>query len=119
MKLTRAQKEAKLTQAAAAAIQELLDWDEEHPRPNLTQIEEAVLAVRERLGQAMAETVLVGQEAQQPAEAPLCPTCGKPMRYKGRKDKALASRLGELALARGYYACAHCESGLFPPGSTT
>jgi hypothetical protein len=119
MKQTRAQKEAKLNEAAAAAIQELLDWDDEHPRPNLTQIEEAVLALRARLGQAMTEVVLAGQEAQQPVEAPMCPQCGEPMRYKGRKGKALESRLGELAMERGYYYCAHCESGLFPPGPTT
>lgn len=116
MKLTRTQKEAKLNQAAAAAIQELLDWDEGQPQPNLTQIEDAVLAVRARLGQAMAETVLAGQEAQQPVEAPTCPQCGEAMRGKGQKSKAVESRLGELKAKRGYYYCAHCQSGLFPPG---
>lgn len=119
MKLTRAQKEAKLTQAAVEAIQQLLDWDEKNPQPNLTQIEETVLALRAQLGQAMAEVVLAGQETQQPAKAPHCPTCGEPMRYKGRKGKALESRLGGLALERGYYYCARCESGLFPPGPPT
>ena len=116
MELTRAQKEAKLSQAAEEAIRELLDWDEGNPRPNLTQIEEAVLAVRARLGQAMAETVLAGQEAQQPVEAPACPQCGARMRYKGRKGKAVESRLGGLEMERGYYYCACCDSGLFPPG---
>jgi uncharacterized protein with PIN domain len=119
MKLTRAQKEVKLVKAAEEAIQQLLDWDEKQPRPNLTQIEEAVLAVRARLGQAMAEVVLAGQETQQPVAAPRCPTCGEPMRAKGRKGKALESRLGGLAMERGYYYCAHCERGLFPPGPTT
>jgi hypothetical protein len=119
MKLTRAQKEAKLSQAVAEAIQELLDWDEGNPRPNLTQIEEAVLALRERLGQAMAEVVLAGQEAQQPVAVPTCLHCGQPLLYKGRKRKAVESRLGGLETERGYYYCARCESGLFPPGRAT
>ena len=119
MKLTRAQKEAKLAKAAEEAVQELLEWDEKNPQPNLTQIEEVVLALRARIGQAMTEVVLAGQEAQQPVEAPLCPTCGEPMRYKGRKGKTLESRLGGLAMERGYYYCARCESGLFPPGPPT
>jgi hypothetical protein len=119
MALTRAQKEAKLAKAAQEAIQQLLEWDEKNPRPNLTQIEDIVLAVRQRLGQELASVVMEGQEAQQPAQLPLCPTCGEAMRYKGRKGKALESRVGGLEMERGYYHCAHCESGLFPPGPTT
>jgi uncharacterized protein with PIN domain len=119
MKLTRAQKKAKLSQAAEEAIEQLLDWDEEHSAPNLTQIEEAILALRQRLGQEMADVVMAGQGAQQLAESPKCPTCGEVMRYKGRKRRAVESRLGGVAVERGYYYCARCESGFFPPGRAT
>ena len=119
MKLTRAQKKAKLAKAAEALIEQLLDWDEQTPAPNLTQIEDEVLALRQRFGAEMVSAVLAGQEAQQPAEAPHCPRCGGVMRTKGRKRKAVESRLGGVAVERDYYYCACCASGLFPPGRAT
>ena len=115
MKLTRAQKRAKLEQAAQALIEQLLDWEEGHPRPNLTQIEEEVLALRQRFGQELVSAVLRGQEAEQPVEAPHCPTCGEAMRSKGHKRKVVESRIGEVQLEREYYYCVRCASGFFPP----
>jgi len=70
MKLTRAQKEAKLRKAAEEVIASLLEWDEENPAPNLTQIEDEVLLLRQRFGQEMVAAVVEGQEAQQPAANP-------------------------------------------------
>jgi len=119
MKLTRAQKKAKLEAAAAELIEQMLDWDEQHERPNLTQIEDEVLKVRQHFGQEVAGVMLEGQVARQPVENPLCPACGQPMRYKGQKRKDVESRLGGMAVERGYYHCPDCESGLFPPRPTT
>jgi DNA repair exonuclease SbcCD ATPase subunit len=119
MKLTRAQKRARLEKAAQALIERLLDWEEANQTPNLTQIEDEVLALRQQFGQAMVSAVVAGQEAQQPSEAPRCPSCGAVMRPKGRKRKAVESRLGVVALDRAHYHCARCESGLFPPGPPT
>ena len=50
MKLTRAQKESKLRKAAEEVIERLLAWDEKNKRPNLTQIEDEVLAACRREG---------------------------------------------------------------------
>jgi hypothetical protein len=119
MKQTRVQKRAKLEQAAQELIEQLLDWEETNPAPNLTQIEDEVLALRQRFGQELVKAVLAGQEAQQPVAAPRCPTCGEVMRPKGRKRKAVESRLGAVQLDRAHYYCARCESGLFPPGPAT
>lgn len=119
MKLTRAQKRAKLEKAAQALIERLLDWEEANQTPNLTQIEDEVLTLRHQFGQEMVSAVVAGQEAQQPSEAPRCPSCGEGMRPKGRKRKAVESRLGTVALERAHYHCARCESGLFPPGPPT
>ena len=116
MRLTRAQKRAKLEKAAQELIERLLDWEEEKQTPNLTQIEDAVLALRQEFGQALVSAVVAGQEAQQPAAAPRCPSCGEVMRPKGRKRKAVESRLGAVPLDRAHYHCARCASGLFPPG---
>jgi hypothetical protein len=119
MKLTRAQKRAKLQAAAEKLIEQLLDWDELNTRPNLTAIEDEVLKLRRQFGEEMVDTVVAGQENRQPAETPLCPTCGKPMRYKGRKAREVESRLGGIELERGYYYCSNCESGSFPPRPAT
>lgn len=116
MKQTRAQKKAKLQAAAEKLIEQLLDWDEENARPNLTAIEDKVLKLRQQFGEEMADVMVAGQEARQPVENVLCPQCGKTMRYKGQKRKDVASRLGAIEVERGYYYCAACASGSFPPG---
>lgn len=119
MRRTRAQKKAELQAYAEAVIEELLDWDEETEQPSLRQIEEVVLRLRQRLGERLAEVVAGDQEAVQPVEAPHCPSCEEAMRYKGRKGLDVESRVGALDLRRGYYYCARCRSGFFPPGPTT
>lgn len=116
MKHTREQKRAKLLAAAQAAIEEYLDWEEQANKPNLTAIEDVVLQVRERFGQRLAEVAFADQDAKQPVAAPVCPSCGQAMCYKGQKGLEVESRVGPLSLARGHYYCARCHSGLFPPG---
>jgi hypothetical protein len=119
MKLTRAQKKAKLQAAAEALIEELLAWDEQNQAPNMTQIEDEVLKLRQQFGQEMAGVVLEGQVAREPAENPLCLQCGKPLRYKGRKGKQVESRLGGMKVKRGAYYCQDCASSFFPPRPPT
>jgi uncharacterized protein with PIN domain len=115
MKRSREQKKAELLAEAEALIESLLDWDERTSKPNLRQIEDEVLELRRRFGQRLAKTVIEDQEAKQPAEAPKCPQCGAELRYKGQKEAGVESRLGTLAMVRGYYHCARCQGGLFSP----
>jgi uncharacterized protein with PIN domain len=115
MRHTREQKRAQLLQAAEALIEEFLDWEEQANKPNLTQIEDEVLRLRGQLGQQMAEVAVADQDAVQPVEAPLCPKCGERLRYKGRKRHRVESRVGTLALSRGYYHCSRCRKRIFPP----
>ena len=119
MQETREQKPKKLMQAADAVIEAMLDWEAENRAPNLTQIEDEVMALRQRFGQALVSAVVEGQEAQQPATGVKCPQCGEEARFKGEKRKGVESRVGGLDIARGYYYCARCKSGFFPPGQTT
>jgi hypothetical protein len=55
---------------------ELLTWGRAADRPNLTEMEDQVLALRRHLGQRLLEAVIADQEARQPAAAPACPQCG-------------------------------------------
>lgn len=119
MTLTRAQKEAKLREVADEVVGSYLTWDDENSAPNLTQIEDKILELRQQMGQILLEVAVASQEMNQPAESPKCAKCGAEMRYKGQKEKAIESRVGGLAVERGYYHCARCGSGFFPPGPAT
>ncbi len=119
MKQTRAQKRAKLQAKVEAIVEAMLDWEEENPGPSFGQIEEEVLKLRQRFGEALVSVVVEGQEARQPAEAPQCPHCGQPMTYKGQKGRAVGSWLGGFQVERGSYYCGRCKSGLFPPRPAT
>jgi hypothetical protein len=117
MKRSRQQKKADLMGKAEQLIDQLLDWDTQTERPNLTQIEDIVLELRKELGQEMAETLLEGQTERTPVPGPACPKCGKEMHYKGQRKKRVESRAGGLEVKRGYYVCRACDETIFPPRS--
>jgi len=119
MPKSREEMKAELMKKAEAVIDELLAWHLETDQPNLSQVEEKVLDLRQRLSEQMSQTVIENQEAVRPVPGPRCGTCGQEMRYKGMKKNGVSSWVGELKLERGYYYCEGCRSGLFPPGQTT
>jgi hypothetical protein len=113
---TRAEIRAKLLDEAEQAIDELLNWTDQTPRPNLTQIENAVLKMRRHLSEQAAQAVIEAQAAQRPVPGPLCPTCQREMHYKDTKAQRVESRVGHLRIARGYYYGETCRRSHFPPG---
>jgi hypothetical protein len=115
MRYTREQKRAELLKAAEAMIDEFLDWEEQAEKPNLSQIEAAVLKVRRQMSERMAVVAIEDQDAAHPVEAPLCPVCGERMRYKGQKARTVESLVGTLRFKRAYYHCSHPKGERFPP----
>lgn len=118
MKRNRTELKSELQVEAEHLIDELLNWADEAGAPTLTEIEEVILKLRQRLGERMAKAVLDEQEATRPVPGPACPECGREMHYKDMKGNTVESRLGNLQLKRGYYYCERCREGLFPPGPT-
>lgn len=120
MRRSRAQRapelKAELQEEMSALIEEYLTWHEGTERPTLTDIEEEVLKLRERMSARLVEVATEEQETNQPAETPRCPECGEVMRDKGKKATSVESRVGEVRMQRGYYYCSHCRRGFFPPG---
>jgi hypothetical protein len=116
MSSVEGRRKARLMQQAENLIDELLDWTANTPEPNLAQIEQVVLELRQRFSEELAREVIEAQEKKQPAVAPACPRCGQAMSYKGQKWVAPQTWVGEVHMERGYYHCGACQEGLFPPG---
>ena len=82
---------------------------------SLSNIEDIALAVRAKVGQEVAQT-LVREQAAVIVPGPKCTKCGREMHYKGPKKRRIVSRSGEVDWERPYYYCEHCRRGFFPPG---
>src|ERR1700687_3142618 len=113
-KLTRAERKVVLLQHAEALIDQMLDWSEHTAQPNLTQIEDIALDLRQQFGAALSQNEIVTQAQNAPVVLPMCPHCGKAMRPKGPKEKTVLARVGELKINRSHFYCPTCERGLFP-----
>jgi uncharacterized protein with PIN domain len=116
MKRSYEQQRAVLLAEAQVMIDEYLAWSAENEAPTMSEIEEVVLRLRQKMGERIAEEALANQATTQPIEAPRCERCGKPMTDKGRKRVRVESRLGSLQAERVHYYCSRCGSGFFPPG---
>jgi hypothetical protein len=116
MKLSRDEKRVRLEMKARQVIEDYLDWEDQHPKPNLTEMEDVILKLRKELGREMAQMILEAQEERKPVPGPKCPKCGEEMRYKGQKGNQVESRVGLLEIERGYYYCPKCKESIFPPG---
>ena len=75
MKKSREQLKAEFITEAEALFDELMEWEEQNEKPNLTQLEDIVLELRKQFGARLAQTVIKRQEERQPehphGEAPL------------------------------------------------
>ena len=58
MKKKRGAVKGTLIKEAESIIDELLEWGEETEKPTLSEIEEVVLELRERLSKKMAESIV-------------------------------------------------------------
>jgi len=86
MKTSQEKLKAEFLAKADVLFDELMTWDEQTSEPNLTQIEEIVLRLRQQLGEQMTQAVIARQEKRQPAETVRCPKCQGVAEPKGQKE---------------------------------
>jgi hypothetical protein len=115
----RAEVKAELEAEAARLIEALLDWTDKTEAPNLTQIEDEVLKLRQQFAEKLASAAVEQQASNAPVTV-ACPECGRPMHQKKKRQRRrVQGRVGGVTLQRAYYYCDHCRAGLFPPGPPT
>ena len=112
----RQRAKAEMQQAFEQMWEDLYEWRAGHPTASFDEIAGQVTPRRRALmGQVLAH--LACQHGDGAVVAGVrCPDCGQAMSYKGTPSRAVEHLEGEMELVRAYYYCAHCESGLFPPG---
>lgn len=116
---SEATRQAEFVTAAEAMYARLRRWRGEHPEASFDEIGEQVTQERQRLMGG-----LLGELAAQPEEVLrepglVCAGCGQELTGKGKRWRGVGHLEGEVRLARHYYYCDDCQSGLFPPGRPT
>lgn len=103
--------------------QELVAWREAHPRATLSEIEDAVIEVTERLQARLLQDLAEASAAADPggagtAERACCPECGGELEPRGQAERTVQVQRQRrpLRLRRGYAVCSACGVGRFPPG---
>ena len=116
MKRNKEEQRKCLLVQAEQVVDEYLEWEEMHSRPDLTQIEDITLKLRRELGKEIGQMAVEEQEDREPVPGPRCPQCGEEMRYKGEKGVEVESRVGGLKVERGYNTCPRWKESIFLPG---
>lgn len=116
---SEASRQREFTASAEAMYVRLRAWRAAHPEASFDEIGNEVTRERQALiAQLLGE--LAGQpEEETAAERELCPACGAALTPKGKRERGVSHREGEVRLEREYHYCDECGSGLFPPGRQT
>jgi YgiT-type zinc finger domain-containing protein len=98
---------------------ELEAWRAASPHATLDEIAKQVTPRRQQVMGALIAKLACQEGNGYALEGLCCEQCGGRMVYKGTPEREVLHLEGEIAIARAYYHCPHCGSGVFPPGSTT
>jgi hypothetical protein len=105
------------------ALSGVREWREAHPNATFQEIEQAVderlNRLRARMLQDVAEQSGASDWSGSARESsPVCPSCGGPLRKRGKQSRRLQSSGGsQIHLERQFATCIHCGYSFFPLGS--
>lgn len=80
---------------------------------DLTQVEEALLAVVRRIGAKAVELQLARQRLGYTGASRPC-ACGQRQRFVEHRPKTIATQMGSILIRRAYYRCRHCGESVLP-----
>jgi uncharacterized protein with PIN domain len=67
------------------------------------------------IGDAVHAALVKQRSADRSAEdESICPECGQPGRYQGRRERELVGRRGPVTVAEPEYFCPCCRKAFFP-----
>jgi hypothetical protein len=112
---SRAVVKAELMELVEKRIEEALQVGGKAGGMTFSEIEERVLAIREEVSVHLAAAMVSEQEKRQAGEVVGCPQCRAAMTYKDHHPLTVTSWVGVIEVERGYYHCAGCKRGFFPP----
>jgi ribosomal protein S27AE len=113
---SKAELKARLLAKAEAAIDELLTHRKVPSEAKLADIEQSVLRAGQQIEQALTTELVDESVRAVVADRPTCPTCGRRLKVKGKRRRTIVLETGEVTVARSYYHCPACQTGVFPPG---
>jgi hypothetical protein len=101
----------RIAQLAKQLAEEFDDVDESMGDCWLDAIENRAVEIGDAL---TAELTQQAASTQAVAEESSCPTCGKPGRYQGTRQRALIGRRGPVTIDEPEYYCPCCRKAFFP-----
>jgi hypothetical protein len=110
----KAELKARLMAQAEAAIEAMLTQRVAPAKASLTDIERVTRAAGNQFEAALLTELVAASGAELPAW-PVCPECGRKMKYTGQRRRRVVTEQGEVEVERAYYHCAACKRGVFPP----
>jgi len=110
----------KWDEMSADIMRGMTEWQAQHPKATLREIEAEVdKRISELRARMLTDSAMVSEEERWQAggEGAECPSCGAKLEKKGKKKRKLQTRGGkEVELEREYAICSQCGRGIFPPG---
>lgn len=103
----------RIREEVLARLRLLLDANLPIGPKTLSQIEQAVEEISRDLARELERRLIQDQETTTENQAS-CPHCGGAARYRGRGERRLLTRHGEITVARRYYSCPSCRHGFAP-----
>ena len=117
-RLTPSKAREEFTDRATDMWDKLNAWYREHPEATFDEIERQIGQQRRGFLGKFLELTLRQGDLGAAAEAPDCPKCGKPAKFKGYPRKTVHGLDVDARIPRAYYYCPICKVGISPPGST-
>ena len=105
--------------AAGHLWDEFQAWYDAHPEATYYEMEMELRKHRRQLMGETMELTLQRGDLGASVERPRCERCGREMVFKGYPGKEVHGLEGEAEIPRAYYVCPSCDTGVFPPGSTS